>query len=211
MSIRSTYGTGRIRLKAFHDTSLAKVMQALGNEWIFEGTTTYDASKRNSIVIHGFDGPVLDVVSLPAHEAFQFLFFLVLLLLLLFLPLFFQFPPGHGITSIVEVYARISEPAKSRFLVILANVGLVVEPTGGADELGRPQRSRQEGVPRFLRKKGIVAVFGNRFLRMVLGEARYHVFLGEFWYFGGFELVHDVPLLVRFGVFSFFGFGNWSV
>jgi hypothetical protein len=57
------------------------------------------------------------------------------------LPLLLELPTGLVIPSVVHEFAGITVPAVARLLVVLADVGLVVEPRGEADVRGGPERA----------------------------------------------------------------------
>uniref|UniRef100_A0A0A9AL99 Uncharacterized protein n=1 Tax=Arundo donax TaxID=35708 RepID=A0A0A9AL99_ARUDO len=57
------------------------------------------------------------------------------------LPLLLHLPPRLVVPSVVHELAGITVPAVPRLLVVLADVGLVVEPRREPDVGGRPERA----------------------------------------------------------------------
>ena len=113
-----------------------KVVLAFGDHWINEWLSANVAGKGQRLLIILVLICCLIITPIPTTHGNAPL---AGLLGLLMFPL--ELPPGLVIPTVVHELAGIAVATIPRLLVVLADVGLVVEPLGDANVRGRPERA----------------------------------------------------------------------
>lgn len=105
---------------------LAEVMLALRHNWINESLSANEASKGQRIFVF-LTVSVIIIFVFNTHS------FVSLPNLLCFFPLFLYLPPRFVISTVVQKLTRVSIPTVTSFFVVLADIRLVIEPSGYSD------------------------------------------------------------------------------
>jgi len=189
----------RLPAHVLHDAGFAKVVIAGGRDWIFEMLATQVTGKGQPVV-----WKIVGAVAggwFPSREILHFLLLLLSLGLLFLFPLLLELPPRQGVAAVVQVNAGIAKATKSRFLIVLTNIRLVIEAGRDADRSRRANGTGVKGVAFVIPENAIVAGFAvvvgasfaarRQFRRMVLRGARDQILCRERFLFGGFVRVQN--------------------